>query len=281
MNQPLEKCAIGFIGGGAAAHFMLHGLRKRGIDPGSVTVAEPDESRRAFLAGELGVKVTADNADAARGCDLLVLAVKPQVMIEVLEPLALEAEPASERALVISLAAGISTMLLQRWLGADWPVVRVMPNTPAQIGAGVAGLYASPQVSDRQREQAFAFAEATGAAVWVPNESLMDVVTAISGSGPAYFFLLTELLQNTGVQLGLDADTAAVLARKTALGAARMLDETGQAPEDLRKAVTSPGGTTERALEIMHNGGFDALFAEGVIGAALRGRELALELEND
>lgn len=281
MNQPLENCSIGFIGGGAAAHFMLHGLRRRGQNLGSVTVSEPDEGRRQALAAELGVTVVDDNAAVARASDVLVLAVKPQVMAEVLEPLNLHATPPAERALVLSIAAGVSTALLQRWLGEGWPVVRVMPNTPAQIGAGIAGLFASPEVSDAQRDQAFAFADATGAAVWVASESLMDVVTAISGSGPAYFFLLTELLQNTGVQLGLDAETAATLARKTALGAARMLDETGQPAATLRKAVTSPGGTTERALEIMQNGGFDALFAEGVIGAALRGRELAVELEND
>lgn len=269
---------LGFIGAGTAAEFMLQGLARGGYPATRAAVFDPDADRCGALRDILGVSVADSNQTLLQAVDAVVLAVKPQMLEEVLEEL--ETTDMASPPLVISVAAGVRTSTLKKLLGEQWSVARVMPNTPAQLGAGISGVFVTPDASEQQRQVAYDFGMAAGDAVWIPEEALMDVVTAVSGSGPAYYFLLTEVLQRTAQELGLDPNTAARLASATALGAARMIDQTGQSPAILRERVTSPGGTTERALDILRHGGFESLFQEAVVGAAIRGRELAEDMED-
>ena len=268
-----QNARLAFVGGGNMARSLIGGLLSRGTAAQAIAVAEPHAPTRERLAADFGVRTCEDGAEAAAGADIVVLAVKPQVMRTVCEALA--PALASGRALVVSVAAGIRTAQICDWLGAPWPVVRVMPNTPALVGAGAAGLFANAQVEATQRAAAQALLEATGRAVWIDDESLMDAVTAVSGSGPAYFFLLVEALEAAGVAEGLPPEVARALVVQTCVGAARML-ETGELPADeLRRRVTSPGGTTQAALEVFEAGGLRALVRDAVAAAARRGRELA------
>ncbi len=269
---------LGFIGAGTAAEFMLQGLVKAGYPATNATVFDPDPDRCGALRDLLGVSIADSNQQLVTSSDALVLAVKPQVLEEVIK--SLDRAELANPPLMISVAAGVRSSTLQSWLGQQWSVARVMPNTPAQLGAGISGVFISPSASEQQRQIAFDFGMAAGDAVWIPEETLMDVVTAVSGSGPAYYFLLTEVLQRTAQELGLDPNTASRLASQTALGAAQMMSQTGLSPAVLRERVTSPGGTTERALEILRNGGFESLFQEAVVGAAIRGRELAEDVQD-
>jgi pyrroline-5-carboxylate reductase len=176
---------------------------------------------------------------------------------------------------VVSIAAGITTAQIDRWLGGGQAVVRTMPNTPALLGAGATGLYANPAVAGDQRQAAETLMQATGITAWIPDETLMDAVTAVSGSGPAYVFLLAEAMQAAGEAQGLAPDTARRLVVQTLLGAARMLDESGDAAAVLRQRVTSPGGTTQAAVESFEAGGFRTLVDQAIAAATRRGRELA------
>ena len=269
---------LGFIGGGNAAEFMLHGLSAAGYPASRALVADANPDRCAVLRDVLGIRIAQDNQQVLNECDVVVLAIKPQVLEEVLEELNVSGRATPP--LIVSVAAGVRTGMIQQLLNPAWPVARVMPNTPATLGAGISGVFVTPNATESQRQIAFDFGRAAGEAVWIPDEALMDVVTAVSGSGPAYYFLLTEVLQRTAEELGLDPNTAARLAGQTALGAARMIQESELSPAALRERVTSPGGTTERALEILGVGGFESLFQEAVVGAAIRGRELADDLES-
>lgn len=265
--------SIAFIGGGNMARSLIGGLLAKGWQAGNIRVAEPLAELRAALARDFGVAASADNAEAASGAGIWVLAVKPQVMRLVCERLADIAQ--AQRPLVVSIAAGITAAQLQRWLGGSAAVVRCMPNTPALLGAGATGLYASAEVSPDQREAAEALLQATGITVWIPSETQMDAVTAVSGSGPAYVFLLAEAMQAAGVAQGLTPDTARALALQTIFGAARMLVEAGEQPETLRRRVTSPGGTTQAAIEHFEAGGFRQLVAGAIAAATERGRTLS------
>jgi pyrroline-5-carboxylate reductase len=270
---------VAFIGGGNMARSLVGGLLARGVDPALVHVADPAQQQRESLAGEFGVHTHADNAAAVAAADTWVLAVKPQVMRRVCEPLAGTAR--ARRPLAVSIAAGITSAQVARWLGDDrgerQPVVRTMPNTPALLGAGVTGLYANPAVDSDGRTRAEALLQAAGATVWVEDEALMDAVTAVSGSGPAYVFLLAEALQAAGEAEGLPAETARILALQTILGAARMLTEGNEPAAELRRRVTSPGGTTQAAIEAFEAGGLRGLVARAVHAARVRGAELAAE----
>ena len=264
---------VAFIGGGNMARSLIGGLVARGTAAGAIRVAEPVEVLRTGLANDFGVVTTDDNAQAARGAGLWVLAVKPQVLRAVCEALAPIAQ--AERPMVVSIAAGITVGQLQRWLGGGVAVVRTMPNTPALLGAGVTGLFASPEVPADGRARAQTLLEACGRTVWIGDEAQMDAVTAASGSGPAYIFLLAEAMEAAAVAEGLPADAAAALVRQTVLGAARMLTESGEDPAELRRRVTSPGGTTQAAVETFEAGGLRALVADAIHNATVRGRELS------
>lgn len=271
----LDTLRIGFIGGGNMARSLIGGLVQKGCPPGHIRVADPSPEQRALLAQRFGVKTTAENREAADGAGVLVFAVKPQMFRAA--AISLASQVTQGRPLVISVAAGIATPYIVRWLGGHMTVVRVMPNTPALIGAGAAGLYATPAVSADQRGIAAALLEAVGTALWIEDESLMDVVTALSGSGPAYFFLLTELMESAARELGLPPDAARHLALQTAYGAARMALESGQAPAELRKQVTSAGGTTAAAVKVFEDAGLGAIVLRALTAARDRGREMSRE----
>jgi pyrroline-5-carboxylate reductase len=260
-----------FIGAGNMARSLISGLVGAGADPADIRAGDPLPAQRDAAAA-LGVTVTADNAAAVSGADIVVLAVKPQALRGVLS--ALPIEPGQ---LLISIAAGVPLRALEAWAPAGTPIVRCMPNTPALLGAGITGLYGNAHVSAAQRRQADALLSAAGATVWVADEALLDAVTAVSGSGPAYFFYLMEAMIDAGEALGLDRATASALTLQTALGAARMACEGGDPPATLRANVTSPGGTTARALSILDAAEVDAAVRRAVMGAAERARELAEE----
>lgn len=264
---------IAFIGGGNMARSLIGGLIARGTAADAIRVSEPVDVLREGLARDFGVATTADNAEAAGPAGLWVLAVKPQVMravCEALAPLAQQARP-----LVVSIAAGITAAQLQRWLGGGIAVVRTMPNTPALLGAGVTGLFASAEVDANGREQAANLLASAGKKVWIDDEAQMDAVTATSGSGPAYVFLLAEAMQAAAEAEGLPAEAARTLVLETVLGAARMLTESGEPAGELRRRVTSPGGTTQAAVETFEAGGFRALVAAAIRNATERGRQLS------
>jgi len=270
---PNPGSRIAFIGGGNMARSLIGALVGAGTGAGSIVVAEPDETLRSALASDFGVATHADNVAAIAGADTIVLAVKPQVLRDVCA--ALGSAIGDAKPLVVSIAAGIRIDQIETWLGRKLPVVRAMPNTPALVGAGAAGLIANARVDASARARAEAILGAAGRTAWLDDEALMDTVTALSGSGPAYFFLLVEALEDAAVAQGLPRETARLLASQTCLGAGRMLVESGEAPAKLRERVTSPGGTTAAALAAFDAGGFRQLVASAIDAATRRGRELS------
>jgi pyrroline-5-carboxylate reductase len=268
---------IAFVGGGNMARSLVGGLVARGIAAASIRVAEPVEALRESLARDFGVGVFADGAGAVDGAGTWVLAVKPQVMRTVCESLAGQAQAA--RPLVVSIAAGIGAAQLERWLGGGIAVVRCMPNTPALLGAGVTGLFANGNVDAAGRASAQGLLASAGDTVWIDDEALMDAVTAVSGSGPAYVFLLAEAMQAAAIAEGLPVDAARTLVLQTILGAARMLTEGDADAAELRRRVTSPNGTTQAAIEAFEAGRFRELVARAIRAATERGR--ALSAAND
>ena len=272
-NPQANPSGVAFIGGGNMARSLIGGLVKRGQAPGTVHVADPAEATRDALAKDFGVAVHADGAEAVAGTDTWVFAVKPQVMREVCASLAGQAQ--ATRPVVVSIAAGITSAQLDRWLGGGLPVVRTMPNTPALLGAGVTGLFANAAVDDAGRARADTLLSTAGKTVWIEDEDDMDAVTAVSGSGPAYVFLLAEAMQAAGEAEGLAPHAARTLAVQTLLGASRMLAEGDVDARELRRRVTSPNGTTHAAIETFEAGGFRELVRRAVHAARERGRELA------
>lgn len=268
---------IAFLGGGNMAGALIGGLLAKGYAADSISVVEVVVEARANLAAKYRVHAS-ESADARTfAADTIVLAVKPQDMRNAVAPLAGKLG----KQVVISIAAGIRLQDLARWLGGYTKLVRVMPNTPALIGAGIAGLYAGPEVGALERKGAESILEAVGKTVWVDDESLIDPVTAVSGSGPAYVFYFIESLEKAGIELGLAPEAARKLAIQTFVGAARLAAESAEPPGTLRERVTSKGGTTEAALKV-----FAAEDIAGRIGRALkaasdRGAELGELLGRD
>lgn len=270
----MNNLRIAFIGAGNMAASLIGGLLAQGMPSGNIHASEPSSQRRQQLTDDFGIHVHADNATACTRADIILLAVKPQIMRDVCLALAPALQPGQ---LIISIAAGINCASLQQWLG-HLPVVRCMPNTPALLQQGISGLYAAAQVSDTQRQQAAAIMNAVGSSVWVAEEQLLDAVTAVSGSGPAYFFLLIEAMTDAGVRLGLDAATAARLACHTALGAAHMACQSDVDVASLRAQVTSPQGTTDAAIRSFEADGFRPMVERALQAAANRSAELSCEL---
>lgn len=263
---------ITFIGGGNMATALIAGLLKTRPGQLTISVSDPSEEARSRMTREYGVDTHSKSNAAIRNADVVVLAVKPQVMPGVLNELAPVIEDGQ---LILSIAAGTTVSSIQAALGERRPVIRCMPNTPALIGHGISGLFASRNCRDHHHAQAETIMRAAGAVVWVKDESLIDVITAVSGSGPAYFFLMTEALAAAGQQLGLDEHDAMLLAVTTAEGAGAMMAHSDDKPAVLRERVTSPGGTTQAALESMEANGFRKLIQAAVEAATQRGRELA------
>ncbi|MGF6224673.1 pyrroline-5-carboxylate reductase [Pseudomonas frederiksbergensis] len=270
----MSKTRIAFIGAGNMAASLIGGLRAKGLDAAQIRASDPGEQTRARVSAEHGIEVFADNADAIQGVDVIVLAVKPQAMKAVCEAIRPSLAP---NQLVVSIAAGITCASMNNWLGAQ-PIVRCMPNTPALLRQGVSGLFATSEVSAEQRQQAEELLSAVGIALWLNEEQQLDAVTAVSGSGPAYFFLLIEAMTAAGVKLGLPADIAAQLTVQTALGAAHMAVASDVDAAELRRRVTSPAGTTEAAIKSFQAGGFEALVEKALGAAAHRSAEMAEQL---
>jgi pyrroline-5-carboxylate reductase len=268
--MPLGKKLV-FLGTGNMAEALLKGLLREGtVDPDEIVCAEPRAERREEIADRYGVEVTGDNRAAAALADLIVLSVKPQVVDAVLTEIGAALGP---RALVVSVAAGVPIAALGRRLPAGTRIIRTMPNTPALVGAGATALARGPHATDADLTVARALFEAVGTAV-VVDEALLDAVTGLSGSGPAFVFMAIEALADGGVKAGLPRATALMLAAQTVLGAARLVLETGQHPGELKDQVTSPGGTTIAGVHALESRGFRAALIDAVEAAVRRSREL-------
>lgn len=264
---------IAFVGGGNIARSLVGGLIAQGSDPATIRVAEPIDQLREALAVDFRARTFTTAAEAVAGAHAWLFSVKPQVMRTVCESLAPLAQ--AEKPLVVSVAAGITSMQLEHWLGGGLGVVRAMPNTPALLGAGATGLYANANVDANGRSIAERLLSASGPTTWIEDEAQMDAVTALSGSGPAYVFLLAEAMIAAGEAEGLPRDKAQALALQTVLGAARMLVESGEAPGALRERVTSPNGTTQAALDSFEHDGFRGMVSRAIHAARVRGGELS------
>lgn len=269
----MQESDIGFIGAGNMARSLIGGLVSHGHSGAHLWAADPDPAQRDRAKGLGAAHTSASNEDLARRCDVLVIAVKPQMAREVLT--ALSGAVGKRGPLVISIAAGIPLHAIESWLEGEPRVVRCMPNTPALVAEGMTGMFANTRTTDTDRTLAEAIMGAVGRCLWLPEESQLDAVTALSGSGPAYFFYLFEAMIEAGRELGLAADHARVLALQTALGASRMALQSEVTPEVLRAQVTSPGGTTERALGVLRDGGFSNLVKTAIKVADERAEELA------
>ena len=272
----MSKTRIAFIGAGNMAASLIGGLRAQGFDAAQLCASDPGAESRERLQQTHGIDTFADNAEAAKGAHVIVLAVKPQVMKTVCQALAPSLKAGQ---LVVSIAAGITCASLQAWLG-QVPVVRCMPNTPSLLRQGVSGLYATPEVDATQHEQAESLLKAVGSALWLDQESQLDAVTAVSGSGPAYFFLMMEAMTAAGEKLGLPRATAEQLTLQTALGAAHMAVASDVDAAELRRRVTSPAGTTEAAIRSFQGNDFEAIVEQALHAAATRSAELAEQLGN-
>ncbi len=264
-----------FIGGGNMAHSLIGGLIADGCPAASIHVSDPNPSQREHLQKTFGIQTYEDNLAAIANAATVILAVKPQMMHQVAQGLAGDLP---DKALVISIAAGIRATDLDRWLGGNRAIVRCMPNTPALVQSGATGLFANSNVTEEQRSQAESILRAVGTTRWCEEEAQLDAVTALSGSGPAYFFLMMEAMAAAGEELGLDAKTARLLTLQTAFGAAKMALESKEPPATLRERVTSPGGTTEQALKVFDENGYRELVKKALQAANDRSRELAEQL---
>jgi len=276
MAPKLQDCKLAFIGGGNMAGAIIGGLVAKGTPKSNIHVAEPWDVNREKMAA-LGVRVTTSNGEAALTADVVFLSVKPQVAKTVCQELgAAWAKDGGKAPLFISIAAGITLDTLRGWSSPAKPrVVRVMPNTPALLGEGASGVFAGDDVGEAERELVSSLLGSVSRTTeWVDKEELIDVVTGLSGSGPAYFFAMVEHLTEAAVKLGLSRDQATRLAKQTCLGAGRMLAESADEPAQLRKNVTSPNGTTEAALKSFEASGFEGIVDKAVRAATDRGAEL-------
>jgi pyrroline-5-carboxylate reductase len=265
---------ITFIGGGNMAGALITGLLQKGYDPTAIGVVEISAESRAQLSEKFGVATYEEISAAAVAADIIVLAVKPQQ----LHGVAVQLQGRLDGKLIISIAAGVRSADLSSWLGGHGVIVRAMPNTPAMVLAGVAGLYALPGVPEHQRRQAETILGAVGSTLWTEREEQMDAITAISGSGPAYVFLLIEALQGAAVELGFTLGEARILSQETFLGTAKLASQSGEDAATLRARVTSKGGTTERAILVMEAAGVKRIIAQAAQAACERSRELGDEL---
>lgn len=274
------ELSIGFIGGGNMAQAIIRGLVAAGHDPARLHVADPSSQQQADIRSiSASIHVSADNGEVSELCDVLVLAVKPQILPDVAQALPHTLRPASQ--LVISIAAGITMASLRSWFGSTPRLVRVMPNTPALIGAGMSGLYAGHDLDSIARGWADYVMEATGDTLWVADEALIDAVTAVSGSGPAYFFLIIEAMQDVARELGFDEQQARLLTTRTAAGAGLLAAQSDEPAATLREQVTSPGGTTAAALAELEAGGIRDIFRTALLAARDRAVELGKERSDD
>ena len=270
------NAVICFIGAGNMSRSLIGGLIASGYDKANIIAADPNQDQRNTLTEQFGIHCYEANQDAIAQSDIVVLAVKPQMLKVVCNDMSESVQ--AKQPLIISVAAGIRTKDIQNWLGGNLAIVRTMPNTPALIQTGATGLFATANVSEEQRSEAEHILRAAGLTVWVNEESQLDAITALSGSGPAYYFLMMEAMENAAQTLGLDEKTAHLLTMQTALGAAKMVLESQQDCATLRANVTSPNGTTEAAIKNFEANGFHENVASAMNAARDRAEELANEL---
>lgn len=271
MNDPI----IGFIGAGNMAGAIIDGMLAGGFPADRIWVCDPSQEKRDAFDHK-GLHATTDNAELIQACDVVVLAVKPQMLKEVVQPVAGVFQ--SRRPVVVSVAAGVTAKSIDGWIGGGFAIVRTMPNTPALVMTGATGLYANDKVNDAEKNAVQSIFSGIGTAVWVESEDDLHAVTAASGSAPAYFFRFMEAMQKAAEEQGLNAGTAQALIVQTALGAARMVKETGESPAELRRKVCSPKGTTEQAIMSFERDDIDAVVARAMEACHHRSIELSKEL---
>ena len=276
MTDSPQPSHIAFIGAGNMASAIFGGMLGSGYPAEAIVATSRSQEKRDAISQRYGIRTMQDNLAAIEEADVVVLAVKPQMMRDLC--LSLRESVQARRPLVVSVAAGLDAATLDRWLGGGLPLIRCMPNTPSLVGAGASGLYANDRVSDAQRRLATELLESVGLVEWVEQEAQIEAVTAISGSGPAYFFLFMESLEAAGVELGLSAESARRLALQTAFGAAKMARESEFDPAELRRRVTSPNGTTERAIQTFEEAGLADIVDRATRACAERARKLSREL---
>ena len=270
-----NKTVIGFIGAGNMGYALIKGLISSGYPSENIKACDLDEDLLQKRSKEFGVNVYIDNAELLKACDVVVLAVKPQVLTKVCTGLRHSITP---NHLVISIVAGIRANDINKWLGGDFALVRSMPNTPALIQQGITGMFANKLVSDEQKNIVETILATVGQCFWVKEEELIDAITAISGSGPAYFFFLMQSMTQAAIALGLDKETASALSVQTGYGASMMAVESGEDPQTLRQNVTSPNGTTQAAIESFQDQNFEGIIATATRAAYDRARKISIEL---
>ncbi len=273
----MKNSRISFIGCGNMGRSLIGGLLANGLSADSIIGTDINAKQRQTAAFQFNISVLEDNQEAIKDADVVVLAVKPQSIKAALQ--AIRPSLAQKQPLLISIAAGIQLSQLEEWAGAGLAIVRIMPNTPALVRSGAAALCANQLTSITQRNLAEAIMHSVGLALWLDNETLMDAVTALSGSGPAYYFLIMEVMEKAATELGLPKEQARILTLQTAFGAAKMALESNHDVASLRKQVTSPGGTTEQALNVLMDGGIADLFKDALKAAQKKSVELAASLE--
>lgn len=264
---------IAFIGAGNMGSSLIGGLIKNGHSADKIIASDPNQDHLQQIKKTFGIKTAPNNSEAAAVADVVLLAVKPNAFAEVAK--GLKDAVQKRKPMIISIAAGVREGDMQKLLGGGLAIVRCMPNTPALIGCGATALYANSFVNAEQRNIAESILSAVGIAVWVENEEQIDTVTALSGSGPAYFFLVMEAMQQTAEQLGLPTDVARLLTLQTGLGAARLAQESEKSLTELRRSVTSPGGTTEKAISVLEEHNIREIFRKALHSAKIRSEELA------
>ncbi len=270
-----NKTVIGFIGAGNMAYALIKGLLNNGFDANQINISDPNEELLLNRESELKVTTYPDNTALLSNSDIIFFAVKPQVLSSVC--LELKGVVKSKH-LFVSIVAGIRSSDINRWLGGNFSLIRTMPNTPALFQSGVTGLFANEDVDNEQKSLVESILSSVGECFWVNEEKLIDAITAISGSGPAYFFLLMESMKQAGMALGLDEETANSLSIQTAYGASLMANKTGKDSRTLRTEVTSPNGTTQSAIESFQDQNFEGIVANATRAAYDRARELSNEL---
>jgi pyrroline-5-carboxylate reductase len=265
---------VAYVGGGNMARALAGGMLAAGYEPGHILISEPVAARRAALAEELpGVFLSESNREVVRDAECIVLAVKPQILCEVCKPLAGIIQ--KTKPLIISIAAGVRSGDIEEWLGGDLPVVRVMPNQPALLRLGISGMYANEHTNKVQRRAASNIIGTTGPVIDVASEADIDAVTAVSGTGPAYFYLLVDMLVKVAVDMGLDYEDALTLVLETARGAGEMAEQSGETMDSLIARVRSPGGTTAAAFDYLDDTNFRDIFSAAVYAARDRAADLA------
>lgn len=275
----MENLNISFIGAGNMTRSIIGGLIADGCDPSTLWVADNNQEQLSTLRQQFPVNTTLSNQEAVANTNVVVLAVKPQVLQHVAHEVSDTAQ--KHQPLFISIAAGIREQDIRRWLGDKTAIVRTMPNTPSLVQAGASALYANDNTSDEQRNHAETIMRAVGLALWLDDEDQMDIVTGLSGSGPAYFFLIMEALENAACDAGLPKETARLLTLQTGFGATKMALESPEELATLRKRVTSPGGTTEQALNTLEDGNIRTLLSQTLAAAKQRSAELAAQFGKD